>query len=144
MSPAAQASDVPLETEREGKPRSKKTTRADRLAHLSENFLIRAWVFIETFDAITWAANRHRRRRHLGTLIFAYVLRMKIHISEIVDGFVGDPSFYDLGIRLDVYLHWLAVLITAAYLKEEEEEEEPQCVVMAYLIFSISIHVALL
>lgn len=137
---AAPASDVPLETKREEKPTRKKTI-ANHLAVLSENVLFRAWVFTETFDALASAAVQHRLKP-LRTLVAAYVLRSKIQNSKIDVGFLGDPSFYGLGIRLGVYLHWLAILITAAYLKEEEQE--PQYVLMAYLIFGLSIPLALI
>lgn len=54
-------------------------------------------------------------------------------------GFVGDPDFYGLGIRLGVYMQWLASWIANASLPGERRS-----LAGGYAIFSLSLAIALL
>ena len=54
-------------------------------------------------------------------------------------GFQGAPDFYGLGIRVGLYLQWVACLVTSGFLFEERRN-----VVVTYVIFSLSIAVATL
>ena len=56
-----------------------------------------------------------------------------------VIGFIGDPDFYGLGIRLGLYLQWIAYLITAASLPQERRR-----VMISYVIFNLSITAAIM
>jgi hypothetical protein len=55
-----------------------------------------------------------------------------------VQGFAGNPDFYGLGIRIGVYLQWLASLIANVWLPRERGY-----VAATYVLFSISLLVAL-
>jgi hypothetical protein len=54
-------------------------------------------------------------------------------------GFVGNSDFYGLGIRLGIYLQWLASLIANPLLKSERDS-----MAGAYLTFSLALAVAVL
>jgi len=55
-----------------------------------------------------------------------------------IQGFTGNPDFYGLGIRIGVYLQWLASLIANVWLPRERGY-----VAATYVLFSISLLVAL-
>src|SRR5437762_10029993 len=56
---------------------------------------------------------------------------------ELAGGFVGNPDFYGLGIRLGVYMQWLASLIAYASLLRERRS-----LAAGYAIFSLSFAIA--
>lgn len=54
-------------------------------------------------------------------------------------GFEDDPDFYGLGIRIGLYLQWTSALVTNWYTPTERK-----AVITTYIVFSISITVAIL
>ncbi|KAL6718545.1 hypothetical protein ACLMJK_004637 [Lecanora helva] len=126
--------DSPSEPRVEGtppEPETKTKTKARQL-FTAPAFLLRATLFIATLAAIAWA-------------LIHYGQRSQSAVNDLCqsrfgdpDGFEGDPDFYGLGIRLGIYLQWLASLITTEYL-----EKNRSYVLLTYHIFSVSITVAL-
>lgn len=125
-------------------PPGKSISRAKLYSLLMANeSVLKATFFLFTFFAIMWALLRHSQRP-LNTFLGGHLARLKWGLPEFgfkdnpLVGFKGDSDSYGLGIRLGVYLQWLTDLIITNCL-----EEERQYISMAYLIFSISIPVAL-
>jgi hypothetical protein len=80
---------------------------------------------------LTWALFFFGDRNHSSAAACADRLR--------VNGFVGNPDLYGLGIRLGIYLQWITFLIAEAARPEETSE-----ITGAYAAFSIALLVAML
>ena len=80
---------------------------------------------------LTWALFFFGDRNHSSSAACTDRLR--------VDGFVGNPDLYGLGIRLGIYLQWITFLIAEAELPDETSE-----ITGAYAAFSIALLVAML
>ncbi|KAF2239787.1 hypothetical protein EV356DRAFT_495557 [Viridothelium virens] len=59
--------------------------------------------------------------------------------SQQMIGFEGDSDFYGLGIRLGLYLQWASSFLTNCFTPTEREP-----VIVTYVIFSLSITIAIL
>lgn len=79
---------------------------------------------------LSWACVKYGERKHGDPQLCA----SRLDRSE---GFTGNPDFYGLGIRLGVYIQWLALLIANAFLPSER-----RAMAGAYAAFSIALLVA--
>lgn len=86
-----------------------------------------------TFSLFTWALVRHGERSP-GEIAALCESR-----SQQSSGFQGDADFYGFGIRLGLYLQWISSFITNCFTPTERES-----VVVTYVIFSLSITIAVL
>ena len=59
--------------------------------------------------------------------------------SDEIKGFIGDPDFYGLGIRIGIYLQWMSSLIAGAKVRKQIK-----LMLAAYTAFNGALYVALL
>jgi hypothetical protein len=59
-------------------------------------------------------------------------------LSEEGDGFIGNKDFYGLGIRIGLYIQWLASIIANVFLPEER-----RFMAAAYTSFALALYIAL-
>ena len=89
-------------------------------------------ILVVAFILIIWAAVRYGEQTPNSDNVLCEPRAQEV-------GFIGDPDFYGLGIRLGLYLQWIAYLITAASLPKERRG-----VMVSYVIFNLSITVAIM
>ena len=85
------------------------------------------------FSFLTWTLVRYGKRTHNEV---EAICRDR---AQQAVGFQGDPDFYGLGIRIGLYLQWTSALVTNWFTPTERK-----AIITAYIVFSISITVAIL
>ena len=80
---------------------------------------------------LTWASVRYGERRHSNTAQCAD--------RSTSDGFIGNPDFYGFGIRIGIYLQWLASLLANAFLPKDR-----RFMAGAYACLTVAFFVAML